>query len=124
MTLHIPESAAGQSLAVLIQPGTEVDLERPEARDLEAVLEAIRHRYSATSMVLSTRLPTRGLRTPGHVAGSLPSSVLDALQLTGDSDRVRAIPTHLRLEVPTDYVVTGAARLELIVRRLEREEEE
>jgi hypothetical protein len=124
VTLHIPESAAGQALSVLIQPGTDVDLERPEPRDLAAVLEAIRNRYASTTMVLSTRLPTRGLRTPGHVVGSLPSSVLDALQQTSDSDRARPIATHRRMEVPTDYVLSGAARLELTVRRLEREEEE
>lgn len=123
VTLHIPESAAGQALSVLIQPGTDVDLERPEPRDLEAVLEAIRHRYVSTTLVLSTRLPARGLRTPGHVVGSLPGSVLDALQQTGDSDRARAITTHRRMEVETDYVLSGAARLELTVRRLEREED-
>ncbi len=122
VTLHIPESAAGESLTVLVQPGNDVDLERPEPRDLAGVLEAIRHRYGSRTLVLSTRMPARGLRTPGHVVSSLPSSVLDALQQTGDSDRARPITTHRRMEVETDYVLSGAAHLDLTVRRLEREE--
>jgi hypothetical protein len=122
-TVHIPESAAGDTISLLVQPGREVDMERPEARSLADVLEAIRHRYDARSFVVSLRLPGRGLRTPGHVASSLPMSVIDALQQTGDADRVREINTHVRQEVPTDLVLEGAARIELTVRRLAREEE-
>jgi hypothetical protein len=121
-TVHVPESAAGDAISVLIQPGGEVDVERPEARSLEDVLNAIRRRYDTRSVVLSVRLPGRGLRTPGHVATSLPMSVIDALQQTGDGDRVREIASHVRSEVPTEFVLEGAARLELTVRRLAREE--
>jgi hypothetical protein len=123
-TIHVPESAAGDSISVLVQPGREVDLERPEPRTLDDVLAAIQQRYDARSCVLSIRLPGRGVRTPGHVTSSLPLSVLDALQQTGDGDRVRAIATHVRTEVATDYVLEGGARLELTVRRLAREETE
>jgi hypothetical protein len=122
-TIHVPESTAGDAISVLVQPGRDVDLERPEPRDLDDVLDAIQHRYDARSIVLSIRLPGRGVRTPGHVSSSsLPLSVLDALQQTGDGDRVRPIATHVRTEVPTDYVLEGGARLELTVRRLAREE--
>lgn len=121
--IHVPESAAGDSISVLVQPGGDVDLERPEARTLDDVLAAIQRRYDTRSVVLSIRLPGRGLRTPGHVAGSLPMSVIDALQQTGDGDRVREIASHVRSEVPTEFVLEGAARLELTVRRLAREEE-
>jgi hypothetical protein len=123
-TVHIPESAAGDTISLLVEPGHDVILERPEARSLADVLEAIRHRYDARSFVVSLRLPGRGLRTPGHVASSLPMSVIDALQQTGDADRVREIATHVRTEVPTDLVLEGAARIELTVRRLAREEED
>lgn len=123
-SIHVPESAAGDSISVLVQPGGDVDLERPEARSLDDVLNAIRRRYDTRSVVLSIRLPGRGLRTPGHVASSLPMSVIDALQQTGDGDRVREIASHVRSEVPTEFVLEGAARLELTVRRLAREETE
>jgi hypothetical protein len=121
-SIHVPESAAGDAISVLIQPGNDVDLERPEARSLDDVLESITRRYDRRSIVLSTRLPGRGVRTPGHVTGAVPLSVLDAMQRTSDADRVRAIATHVRQELPTEYVLEGAARLELTVRRTAREE--
>lgn len=123
-TIQVPESAAGDAISVLVQPGNDVDLERPEPRSLDDVLSNIRRRYDTRSVVLSIRLPGRGLRTPGHVASSLPMSVIDALQQTGDADRVREIASHVRSEVPTEFVLDGAARLELTVRRLAREETE
>jgi len=123
-SVHIPESAAGDSISLLVQPGQDVDLERPEARTLDEVLAAIQHRYDTRSIVVSLRMPGRGLRTPGHVASSLPMSMIDALQQTGDGDRVREIASHVRTEVPTEYVLEGAARLELTVRRLAREEDD
>jgi hypothetical protein len=122
-SVHIPESAAGDSISLLVQPGREVDIERPEARTLGEVLAAIQRRYDTRSVVVSLRMPGRGLRAPGHVASSLPMSVIDALQQTGDGDRVREIASHIRTEVPTEYVLEGGARLELTVRRLAREED-
>ena len=122
-SVHVPESAAGDSISLLVQPGREVEPERPEPHDLHDVLESIRRRYDTRSVVLSLRLPGRGLRTPGHVATSLPMSVIDALQQTGDGDRVREIASHVRSEVPTEFVLEGGARIELTVRRLAREEE-
>lgn len=122
-SVHVPESAAGDAISLLVQPGGDVEMERPEARSLADVLAAIQHRYDTRSVVLSMRLPGRGLRTPGHVATSLPMSVIDALQQTGDADRVREIASHVRSEVPTEFVLEGAARIELTVRRLAREED-
>jgi hypothetical protein len=116
----IPESAAGQSVQILVQPGSDAEIERPEPRGLDDVIEAVRDRYGASELVLSTRLPGRGLRTPGHVVRSVPPSVLDALQSTTDSDRVRAFQTHVRRAFSTDLVLTGAARVELSVRRVPR----
>jgi hypothetical protein len=124
MTVHVPESAAGDAISLLVQPGPQVELERAEARTLDDVLENIAHRYDTRSIVASLRLPGRGVRTPGHVATSLPLSVIDALQQTGDADRVREIASHVRTELPTEFVLDGAARIELTVRRLAREEEE
>jgi hypothetical protein len=116
----VPESAAGQSVQILVQPGNDAEIERPEPRSLDDVIEAVRDRYGASELVLSTRLPGRGLRTPGHVVRSVPPSVLDALQSTTDSDRVRAFQTHVRRAFSTDMVLTGAARVELTVRRVAR----
>jgi len=116
--VRIPTSAAGQSVSLLVQPGPEVEVERPEPRSLDDALDAVRARYGATSIVVSLRGAARGLRTAGHVVRSLPSSALDALLPTGDGDRARTFITHLRTEVPTDSVTSGGARVELSVRRV------
>lgn len=120
LSVRVPENAAGQSIQVLVQPGNEVDIERPEPRNLDDILEAVRNRYGASDLVLTTRLPARGVRTPGHVARAVPLSVLDALQTTSDSDRVRPFQTQLRRAFSTDLVLSGGARVELTVRRVAR----
>lgn len=120
LSVMVPESAAGQAIQILVQPGPEAEIERPEPRSLDDILEAVRNRYGATELVLSTRLPGRGVRTPGHVARAVPLSVLDAMQSTTDSDRVRAFQTHVRRAFTTDLVLSGAARIELNVRRVAR----
>jgi hypothetical protein len=119
--VRVPESAAGQTLHVLVQPGHEVELERAEPRTLDDAIGAVRERHGRTSMVVSTRVPSsRGLRMAGHVVRGLPASALDALQRTGDADRARAFVTHQRTTIPMDLVVSGGARVELSVRRVAR----
>lgn len=119
--VEIPESAAGQSVQVLVQPGPEVELEHPEPRSIEDSIAAVRERYGPTSMVISTRhTSSRGLRMSGHVVSGLPASALDALQRSGDGDRARPFITHRRAEVPMDAVLSGGARVELSVRRVAR----
>jgi hypothetical protein len=120
ISVDIPESAAGETVQVLIQPGPEVDIERPEPRSLEDSIDAIRARYGPTSMVVSTRhASSRGLRMSGHVVSSLPASALDALQPV-EGDRARPFITHRRIEVPMGAVLQGGGRVELRVRRVAR----
>jgi hypothetical protein len=118
--VDIPESVAGQSVQILVQPGPEVELERPEPRTVQDSIDAVRERYGATSMVVSMRMPSRGLRMAGHVVRGLPGSALDALQSTSDGDRARPFVTYRRAEVPMDVVIGGGARIELSVRRVPR----
>lgn len=120
VAVQIPESTAGQTIAILVEPGDDVALERAEPTSLDDVLAAVRERYEPTSIVVSTRMPSRGLRMRGHVVAGLPASALDALQRTGDSDRARAFVTHRRSEIPMDVVLSGGARVELTVRRVAR----
>jgi SpoIVB peptidase S55 len=121
--VDIPESAAGQNLTIFLQPGNEVEVERAEPRSLEDVLTNIRERYTANQLVVSTRMPSRGVRMAGHVVSSVPASVLDALQTTSDADRARPFVTHRRIAIPMPSVLTGGARVELEVRRVARSPE-
>jgi hypothetical protein len=122
--VHVPESAAGEELAVLVQPGTDVELERPEPRSLEDVMEAIRDRHGASALVVSIRRGGRGLRAEGHVVRALPGSALDALQAVSDAGGSRPFVPYERRVDETDWVLSGGARVELSVRALERDEDE
>ncbi|MGD8861284.1 MAG: SpoIVB peptidase S55 domain-containing protein [Myxococcales bacterium] len=114
--VHVPESAAGDKIELIFEPGPSVDLPLPEPDDMETILSNVRAGYPATSLVVSTKLPGRGLRMRGHVVDHLPGSALDTLQLVGEADRPTAFATHARKELPMHDVVFGSARVKLDVR--------
>jgi hypothetical protein len=115
--VHVPASAAGEKIEIALEPGNAVDVERPEPTSLAQILDNVRMGYPATSLVVSTKLPSQGLRLRGHVVRGLPGSAVDMLQLAGDSARSQPFATHARAELPMDDVVVGAARVSLEVRR-------
>lgn len=118
--LRIPERLAGQELQVRIESGGAVRIEHTQPRSLTELVDAVHERYASTSAIISLKTRSRGLRFGGHVARHLPPSALDSLQLTNDSDRVRPFVTYDRHEVPLEWVVSGAARVDLTVRRVPR----
>ena len=117
----IPESAAGANIEIILQPGDEVEVEQPRPESLADLIEAVKSGYPSTSLVVSTRLPSSGLRMYGHVVRSLPSSAFDALQPRNESDSGRPFATHERMEIALDNVVVGSTRLKLKVRETPRE---
>ena len=115
--LEIPMSAAGRPLDVLVQPGNQVKLEQPLPRDLAGLLQGITQRLPSTDLVVSARMPSRGLRFRGHLVRSLPGSALDSLQLTSDSSRALPFATYERKTVDMGAtVIVGTAKLRLEVR--------
>jgi hypothetical protein len=66
--------------------------------------------------VVSTRLPTQGLRMRGHLVRDLPGSAYDTLQLAADTERGAPFSTVHRAELPLGEVVYGSAKLSLDVR--------
>lgn len=118
--VRIPERLAGQTVEIEIEGGSSVDVEHLSPRNLDELLSTVHQRYPATSMVVSLKMPSRGLRFGGHVVRDLPRSALDALQLRNDADRARPFVTYDRRELPMEEIVTGNARLELSVRRTPR----
>ena len=115
--VFVPESAAGEKVEIAFEPGNIVQLERPEPKDLAQIFDNVRMGYPATSLVVSTKLPTQGLRLRGHVVSALPGSAFDMLQLQGDSARPGVFATQKRVELPMKHVVLGSARVTLDVRR-------
>lgn len=114
--VDIPERLAGQSVEVFVQGGGAVAMQHAQSRNLDDLLEAVHERYSNESMIVSLETSARGLRFAGHVVSHLPASALDTLQLRNDGDRTRPYVTFDRHEIPLDQVVSGAARVELVVR--------
>jgi SpoIVB peptidase S55 len=115
--VHIPESAAGDSVELLIEPGDEVQLDHPRPDSLDDLLRVARSGYASTSLVVSMKLPSQGVKLRGHLVRSLPGSALDALSSANGAERVTPLPTIERREIPVGHVLKGSARLKLNVRR-------
>lgn len=114
--VHIPKSAAGETLELIIEPGDEVSLEHPKPSSLDDILHALRDSYSGMSLVVSTKLPEHGVKLRGHLVRSLPDSMLDTFQPANQSDRGSLFSIYQRKEIPLGHAVTGSARLKLQVR--------
>jgi hypothetical protein len=115
--VSIPWSAAGESVEISVDAGDNVQLEEPKAASLDDLLNAVRHGYPGTSLVLSTKLPSQGVRLRGQVVRALPGSALDALQPVNESDKGSTFPTFQRQELPIGHVVAGSAKIKLNVRQ-------
>lgn len=114
-----PESA-GSDVEIAIQPGDDVALESPEPRSISDLLGIVGNRLPATSLVVSTKLPSRGLRFEGHLVRSLPPSALDALSLTNGSAPSAPFNTQDRQIFPGTRLLGGSARIRLHVRATPR----
>lgn len=117
LSLPIPQSAAGETVEIAIEPGDAVQLEEPKPASLDDLLAAVSHGYPGTSLVMSARLPSQGVRLRGQLVRSLPGSALDTLQPVNAADRGATFPTLERTEVPLGRVVTGSVKIKLNVRR-------
>jgi hypothetical protein len=114
--VRVPERAAGQKIELLFQPGGEVELQRPEPTSLAQIFDNVRLGYPSTSLVISTKLATTGVRLRGHVVRDLPGSALDTLQLSAEGGNPPRFATQLHEELPLGQVVFGSARIPLEVR--------
>jgi len=114
--LTIPKSAAGETLELSIEPGDEVDLERPKPNSLDDILQAVRLGYPGTSLVVSTKLPSQGVKLRGQLVRSLPGSALDTLQPANEADKGALFPIFERKELALGHPVTGSLKLKLNVR--------
>jgi hypothetical protein len=114
--VHIPKRAAGQKIELAFQPGDAVDVEQPEPTNLDQMFENIKLGYPSTSLVISTKLPSTGVKLRGHVLRDLPGSALDTLSLSTDGATTPTFSTQLRRELPLGQVVAGSAKISLDVR--------
>lgn len=116
ITVHIPQSAAGGKVDIVVQPADVALPEQPKPRNLRDILDAIQVSGSATSLAVTTKLPSQGLRMRGHVVHSLPGSVLDTLQVKNSSEKASSFAAYSRIGVPIGHVLDGRAKIQLQVR--------
>lgn len=114
--VRIPRHAAGQRVEVRIEAGDDAPLENPEPRNLADILRIVRNRYPSTTLAVSLKMPTRGLRFEGHVVRDLPGSALDSLSLVNNTSRGAPFVTVDRQLVNIGQVLTGSATIQLQVR--------
>ena len=117
----IPVESAGQQVEIAFEAGDNVAIEQPIPRSLGDLVQMARAGYPATSMIVSTRMPLRGLRLRGHVVRSLPGSALDALQTSNDTEPAQIFTTSDRAVIDVGQVLEGSARIRLDVRRVPRD---
>jgi hypothetical protein len=116
VSVLIPNSAAGESIELQVEPGDEVDIEQPKPSSLNDMLNAVRAGYPGTSLVVSTKLPSQGVKLRGQLVRSLPGSALDTFQPVNEADRGNLFSTYERKELPLGRAVTGSVKLKLNVR--------
>lgn len=118
--VQIPPEAAGEELELKIQPADEAPPDEPNPRSLADLVSNVRNAYPASSLAITLKMPSRGLRFRGHVVRTLPPSALDSLQLTGDTAADRPFVTYDRQLVPLQRVVQGSVALRIQVREAVR----
>jgi len=121
VSVTIPRRAAGETLELSLRPGDEVTPDRAVPRSLDDVLGNISDAYPATSLVVSLKMPSRGLRFRGHVVTALPRSVLDTLTTSTNTGPSRPFVTYDRTAVPFGSALSGSATLRLSVRATPRQ---
>lgn len=117
----VPESSAGKTLSLAVEPGHMVDREWPKPNTWADIERMIQERYQASSLVLSTRIPTHGLRGEEHVAHELPLSQIEMFHPTSRSDSLSTFSVYARQAFDMHKPVLGSTRMDLVVRpRTER----
>ncbi|MBO6934537.1 MAG: hypothetical protein JJ863_06170 [Deltaproteobacteria bacterium] len=118
--VRIPERLAGEDVKIEINAGSRVGVEHAVPRNIQDLIRRVREdRYDATAVVAELKMPSRGLRFPGHVVRSLPRSALDALDRDSGTTE-RPFVTQVRQATDLGQVVLGDAALELTVRQRPR----
>ncbi|HEX7476677.1 MAG TPA: hypothetical protein VF331_02620 [Polyangiales bacterium] len=115
--LHMPQSAAGESVEISVEAGDDVHLDQPKPSSLNDLLDVVRAGYPGTSLVLSTKLPAQGVKLRGQIVRALPGSMLDTLQPTNESDKGVTFASYERKELPYGHVLTGSAKVKVNVRQ-------
>jgi hypothetical protein len=115
--VHMPKSAAGETVEISVEAGDDVKLDQPKPDSLNDLLDAVRAGFPGTSLVLSSKLPAQGVKLRGQLVNALPGSALDTLQPVNEADKGTAFASYDRKELPFGHVLTGSAKVKVNVRQ-------
>jgi hypothetical protein len=113
--LPIPPGLHHRELTVRVTGGSDVDPEAPPPTNLRELAAALQAPYPSTHLMAVLTLPTTDLRYHGRVLDRIPNSILGPL-VPGLVDRALLTSSSLRIGVPTDWVIQGAAEVRLRVK--------
>ena len=112
----VPVRAAGKEIELRIQPGREVQGDKPIPRSFEDLIRTIEDQYQSDELVLSLDMQTRGFEMRGHVLPDLPASALDALSSRGGSRPRNLTRAFQKQVIRLNHVVSGGRKIRLQVR--------
>ncbi len=118
--VEVPMRAAGDSVQIKITSGSRVDLEQPQPRSIDDLVRIVENRLPSTDLVVSLKMPSRGMTFSGHVVNDLPPSALDNLSMVNDTENSRPFVTYDRQIHDIGSVLHGSATLTLRVRETPR----
>lgn len=117
LPVRVPEEPRRGSFTVRVSAARNVrpDVARPRNLDEYLAFLEASFRYPATSLVVITEQPTRGLRDEGWVLPALPASVVNVLSPAGSSSGIGPSPDPVHRLVDTRWVLSGSASVTLEV---------
>ncbi len=118
--VRIPDRAAGKEIEIAIQSGESVVEDYPDPQSLDDQLARVRDRHHARELVVSLKMPTRGIRFSGFVARELPGGAVDALQVATGTQGGEPVHSYVRTAVDVPEILSGGARVRVTVREVAR----
>lgn len=116
LQVRVPKSAAGQHMELEVGSGFGVQPELPIPRNLQDLLAGLRHAYPENSLLMTTTLPSHGMKMRGHLLPQLPDSMLAALHTESSSQRHTPYHHETLTEKRMDRIIYGSAKVQLDVR--------
>lgn len=113
LRVPIPSNVEGQNLEIEITGGASASPPSPEPQSLDDVLSNLQRTFPSTSLVVTLRRQAPGVSVRGHVAEDLPPSALDSLRPAAQDSGARQLRTVAQRATPTNWVISGRARLRL-----------
>jgi hypothetical protein len=110
----LPRELVGEKVQIWVGPAASRPVERPEPRDIDDILAAVRDYQPHDRIAIEIQLPDRSWMIRGHRLTDLPMGTLDALG--GHGRRVKSGKSTIRVTKDIPWTMNGSGTLALEVR--------